>query len=126
MPKLHKNLIINDMCKISGSTYINVTNPDDLTIRPILAGPTCETHRMSNLVDIFLKLYVSKVHSYIRDTVDFLNTFLEKINLESIVVSFDVTTCILKFHMILDLLPYNIGLTKFLIFYTTDFPKISF
>lgn len=104
LPKIHKSQTIKDKCKISESTYINVTSPDDLTIRPIVAGPTCETHRISSLLDILLKPYISKVHSYIRDTVDFLNTIPEKINPQSILVSFDVTNLYSN-------IPHDLGLT---------------
>lgn len=104
LPNIHKSQTIKDKCKVSESTYINVKSPDDLTIRPIVAGPTCETHRISNLLDILFKPYISKVHSYIRDTVDFLNTIPEKINPQSILVSFDVTNLYSN-------IPHDLGLT---------------
>ena len=91
LPKIHKNQVINDKCKNSDSSYISVESPTDLKIRPIVAGPSCETHRISYLLDVLLKPYVDKVQSYIRDTIDFLNTIPEKVNTESILVSFDVT-----------------------------------
>ena len=91
LPKIHKSQIINDKCKNSESTYICIECPDDLKIRPIVAGPTCETHRISYLLDLLLKPFITKVQSYIRDTVDFLNSLPEEINSESILVSFDVT-----------------------------------
>lgn len=52
LPKIHKSQTIKDRGKVSESTYINVTNPDDITIRPTSNGSTCETHRISNLLDI--------------------------------------------------------------------------
>ena len=102
LPKIHKSQTIKDECKISGSTYISVASPADLTIRPIVAGPTCETHRISNLLDILLKPYVTKVQSYIRDTVDFLNTIPEKVNPNPFWFHLMSPISILTFHIILD------------------------
>nr|XP_022299146.1 uncharacterized protein LOC111107980 [Crassostrea virginica] len=104
LPKIHKSQIIGDACKIAGSSYISVESPADLKIRPIVAGPTCETHKISNLLDILLKPYITKVQSYVRDTVDLLNTIPEKINPESILVSFDVTNLYSN-------IPHELGLT---------------
>ena len=51
-----------------------------------------------------MKPYITKVQSYVRDTVDFLNTIPEKINPESILVSFDVTNLYSN-------IPHELGLT---------------
>lgn len=91
LPKVHKSHIISNLCKESFSSYVCVSKPEDLKLRPIVAGPSCETHRISNLLDLLLKPYVSKVKSYIRDTVDFLNSIPENVQPDAILVSFDVT-----------------------------------
>ena len=71
LPKVHKSQTISDACMNNTSSYIEVSEPKDLKLRPIVAGPCCETHRLSNFIDILLKPYVSKVRSYIKDTSDF-------------------------------------------------------
>ena len=103
LPKIHVSQIIEDACKIDGSSYISVESPADVKVRPIVAGPTCETHRISTLLDILLKPYNTKVQSYVRDIVDFLNTIPEN-NPESILVSFDVTSLYSN-------IPLDLGLT---------------
>ena len=91
LPKVHKSRIISDACTNNTSSYIEVKEPNDLKLRPIVAGPCCETHRLSNFIDILLKPYISKVSSYIKDTSDFLNYLPNTTHEETILVSFDVT-----------------------------------
>ena len=47
--------------------------PGNLSFRPIVAGPACETYRLSNFLDILLQPYAKYVKSYIKDTKDFLD-----------------------------------------------------
>ena len=65
-------------------------DPDDLIFPPIVARPACETHRLSNLIDILLKPYIQKVKSYIRDDIDFLSHIPTTVPQGSLLVSFDV------------------------------------
>lgn len=116
LPKIHKSQMINDKCKNSSSSYINVERPTDLKIRPIVAGPTCETHRISYLLDVLLKPYITKVQSYIRDTVDFLNTIPERVDSNSILVSFDVTNLYSN-------IPHNLGLVA-IEYWIDKFPNL--
>ena len=55
LPKIHKSKLIKDECNKLNSEYLEFLDPDDLIFRPIVAGPACETHRLSNLNDILLK-----------------------------------------------------------------------
>jgi len=71
--------------------YVEILNPEDLTFRPIVADQSCETHRLSNLVDILLKPLIEKVQSYIRDDIDFLNYIPDRVNETTTLVPFDVT-----------------------------------
>ena len=91
LPKIHKSKLIKEKCLQSSSTYIEILDPEDLTFRPIVAGPCCETHRLSNLIDILLKPFIKEVQSYIRDDIDFLNYIPENVNKNTLLVSFDVT-----------------------------------
>ena len=72
LPNLHKSKEINEACKSSTSKYVELEPPDNLSFRPIIAGPTCETHRLSNFLDILLQPYAKYVKSYIKDTKGFL------------------------------------------------------
>ena len=54
LPKVHKSKIIQETIQVQNGEYINIYEPSDLTLWSIVAGPTCPTHHLSNLVDIFL------------------------------------------------------------------------
>ena len=62
------------------STYIKVQVPPDLKLRPIVAGPSSPTHRLSSFIDIVLKPLCEHVSSFIRDDLDFLNHLPETID----------------------------------------------
>ena len=55
LPKIHKNKKITEACAVVTSNYVELKPPNYLTFRPIVAGPACETHRLSNLLDILLQ-----------------------------------------------------------------------
>ena len=58
LPKVHKSKQINEKCKSANSGYVEITDKiSDLKLRPIVAGPSCHTHRLSNLIDILLRPY---------------------------------------------------------------------
>lgn len=90
LPKVHKSKIINDECKNATSSYVQIVKPNDLKLRPIVAGPVCETNRLSNFLDILLKPLLKHVRSFIRDDFDFLNHLPETVDKNTIIVSFDV------------------------------------
>ena len=48
LPKIHKSKSIQKSCEENYSTYLQLTKPKDFKLRPIVAGPACETHRLSN------------------------------------------------------------------------------
>ena len=72
LPKVHKSKIIQEAIQVQNSEYIKIYEPSDLTLRPIVADPTCPTCRLSNLVDILLKPFLIHIKSYIKDNLDFL------------------------------------------------------
>ena len=73
LPKIHKSNLIKRKCIETQSEYLELKDPMDLQFRPIVAGPVCETHRLSNLIDILLKPFIKQVKSFIRDDIDFLS-----------------------------------------------------
>ena len=69
---------------------MQVKDVNDLKLRPIVAGPSCLTHRLSNLIDILLRPYTNHVKSNLRDTTDFLNNLPERVPPHTILASFDI------------------------------------
>lgn len=57
-------------CKESTSTCTNIQNPKDLKLRTIVAGPNCETHKLSNFIDVILKPIFKHIPSLVRDDLD--------------------------------------------------------
>lgn len=91
LPKIHKSKQINEKCSIQqSSTIINISNVTDLKVRPIVAGPSCQTHRLSNLLDILLRPLTKFVRSNIKDSTDFLNSLPGTVEKDIILTSFDV------------------------------------
>ena len=61
-------------------------------MRPIVAGPSSPTHRISNFVDIILKPLCKEVQSFLRDGMDFLNHMPSEIDENTLLASFDVVS----------------------------------
>ena len=90
LPKIHKSKEINEACSISKENYVEIDAPENLSFRPIVAGPICETHRLSNFIDILLQPFSKRVKSYIKDTTDFLTKLPESTDPNATLVTFDV------------------------------------
>ena len=104
LPKVHKSKQINEKCKSTNSGYVEITDQiSDLKLRPIVAGPSCHTHRLSNLIDILLRPYTKHVTSYLRDITDFLNNLPNTIPKDTILASFDIESLYSN-------IPHNLGL----------------
>ena len=61
LPKIHKRNIIRNECYKTYSEYLELLDPEDLRFHQIVAGTACETHRLSNLIDILLIPFFEKV-----------------------------------------------------------------
>ena len=61
LPNVHKSEIIKSETESNPSEYIEVHQPNDLNMRPTVAGPSCVTSRLSNFLDILLKPYLNHV-----------------------------------------------------------------
>lgn len=92
LPKIHKSPTIQSAIQEQKSQYVKLPPPDDLKLRPIVAGPKSPTHRLSNCLDIILKPLCKHVPSYIRDDIDFLKYIPDEVESETILVSFDVVS----------------------------------
>ena len=76
---------------------------------------TCETHRLSNFLDILLQPYAKYVKSYIKDTKDFLEKIPKEIDKDSILVSFDVENLYSN-------IPHELGINA-ISFWLNKYPK---
>ena len=65
---------------------------EDLKFRPIIAGPACPTHRLSNLIDILLKPLIKNIGSYVKDDIDFLNHLPKRIGECETFITFDTVS----------------------------------
>lgn len=114
LPKVHKSKQINEKGKLAESDYVEISeNVLDLKLRPIVAGPSCQTHRLSNLVDILLRPYTKHVTSYLRDTTGFLNILPKTIPNDAILASFDVESLYSNIPHALGLKAVDYWLTKY-------------
>ena len=59
LPKVHKSKLIQNAIKEHQKEYVNIIEPSDLKLRPIVAGPVYPTRPLSNLIDILLKFFPS-------------------------------------------------------------------
>ena len=92
LPKIHKSQHITEAIKKQNTEYIQLPPPPDLKMRPIVAGTSSPTHRLSNFIDFILKPLCKHVPSYVRHDIDFLQQITEEIDENSLFVSFDVVS----------------------------------
>ena len=92
LPKIHKSSEIIDAIERQNKQYIKISRPTDLKFRPIVAGPSCATHRLSNLVDILMKPFLQHTKSYVRDDIDFLTKLPTKIKDSESFTTFDISS----------------------------------
>ena len=92
LPKIHKSGVIQAECNELNNEYIEILNPSDLPLRPIVAGPQCETSHLSFLLDILLKPFLTKVYSLVRDNVDFLSFMPKEVPEHTVMVTFDIVS----------------------------------
>ena len=90
--KIRKNEEIEKKIKESPHEYVEVAQPKDLKMRPIVAGPSSITSKLSNYLDVFLKPLLRNVKSYIHDTVDFLNNLPGQLEDNVILATFDISS----------------------------------
>ena len=78
-----------------------------------MADPTCETHQLSNLIDILLKPFISKVQSYVKDDIDFLKYVPKIVSQNTLLVSFDIVSLYTNISHDLGIKAINSWLTKY-------------
>ena len=72
-PKIHKSKKIAESIQSSNSIYIKISEEVDLDFRFITTSINAPTSKLSELLDILLKPFLTLAPSYIRDATDFLN-----------------------------------------------------
>ena len=90
LPKAHKSDIIAKAIEEQDSEYIKIHEPEDLTVRPIVAGPNCPTKRLSTFINTIIKPLVLHIKSYIRDSIHFLQKCSRMENDRTVLCTFDV------------------------------------
>lgn len=92
LPKIHKSKIIIAAIEEQNSEYVSINDPLDLKLRPIVAGTTCPTHRISHFLDLLLQPLLKFVPAYLKNNVDFLNKLPHKLKDSEIFVTLDVVS----------------------------------
>ena len=109
-------MIIESAINTQNSKTIEIFEPNDLKLRPIVGGPKCPTRKLSQLIDILLKLFLKRIKSYIRDSLDFLIKCPRDVDEDSGIATFDVISLYTS-------IPHEFGLEAvdyFLIKYQED------
>ena len=112
LPKIHKSKVIETAIHSQNTEVVEVREPCDLKVRPIVGGPNCPTRRLSYFLDTLLQPYLKHVKSYIRDSVDFLNKCPREVDPDTEIVTFDVTSLYTS-------IPHEYGLKALGYFLTT-------
>ena len=58
--KIHSSQGITKAIQQQKTEVINILNPVDLKLGPIIAGPVCPTHRLSHFIDIILQPFAKR------------------------------------------------------------------
>ena len=72
LPKIHNSCQIIQAISNQNSALIKISNPSDLKLRPIIAGPNCPTNKLSHFIDMLLQPLAHSVTAYVKDDSDIL------------------------------------------------------
>ena len=67
LPKIHKSKPIIDQITSSHNDYAEMTPPQGLKGRPIIAGPVAPTQRLSEILDTLLKPIITTLKTYVNN-----------------------------------------------------------
>ena len=112
LPKIHKSKVIEAAIHFQNTEVVEVREPRDLKLRPIVGGPNYPTRRLSYLLDTLFKPHLKHVKSYIRDSVGFLNKCAREVDHDTEIVTFDITSLYTS-------IPHKYGLKALGYFLTT-------
>ena len=83
-------MVIESAIDTQNSEIIEIFEPNDLKVRPIVGGPKCPTRKLGQLINILLKPFLKRINSFIRDSLDFLNKYPRDVDENTEIVTFDV------------------------------------
>ena len=93
LPKIHKSQMIEKAINSYNNYHIEMNTPHDLKGRPIIAGCSSPTHRLSSLLDKILMPISSKVKTYIKDDWDFIRNLPSNLTFaETTMYSVDISS----------------------------------
>ena len=90
LPKIHKFTLISEAIATQNNEYVEVLEPSDLKLWPVVAGPTCPTWPSSHLLDRILKPSMLHAKHYVRDNIDFLERCSIVNSKNTILATFDL------------------------------------
>ena len=73
IPEIHKSMVIESPTNTWNSEIIEILEPNDIKLRPIVGGPKCPTRKLSQLIDIPLKPLLKRIKNFLQGSLDFLN-----------------------------------------------------
>ena len=92
LPKIHKSKVIEAAIHSQNTEVVEVREPCNLKLRPIVDGPNCPTRRLSYFLDTLLKQYLKHVKSYIGGSIYFLNKCPREVDPAMEIIAYDVTS----------------------------------
>ena len=93
LPKIHKSKNIIESIKQSNSDYIEIEPPNDLKGRPIIAGCSAPTQRLSSFIEKLLTPITKELKTYIKDDWHFLRQIPQVLNYNNtILFSIDIVS----------------------------------
>ena len=87
--KVHKLKQIKEVI-LQQKEYIELFEPNGLTLRQTVGGPNCPTKPLSEHINIILKPFLIHIRSYVKDNLDFLRKCFCENNDSTVLVTFDV------------------------------------
>ena len=88
----HKSEEIKRIMEERPTKYLKMSEPSSIHGRPIVRGPNCPTHKLSNLLDLILKPRAFQVKSYVKNSFHFLEMLQKSIDFDGTFVTFDMTS----------------------------------
>ena len=69
---------------------IEIFEPHDLKLRPIVGSPKCPPRKLIQLIDILLKPFLKHIKSFICDSLNFLNKYPRDVDEDTEINTFDL------------------------------------
>ena len=90
LPKIYKSMVIESTINNQNSEIIEIFEPNDLKLRPIVSSPNCARSLLSHFIDKLLKPLLKRIKNFIRDSLDFLNKCPRDVVEKTQIVTFGV------------------------------------